>query len=117
MLVGKLARATFPRDVEEILSSVLSVHERGDIASRAAATELLRQGKSYRTIGDMLWLSPAVISALRKSMQSGDGYLPRHARWRIYGRKKKKYATLRAESRTIVVPPHGKRAFPRRVHS
>lgn len=116
--VRRIARAATRGEVERALAIFLTSNERAKIAARGAAIQLLQEGKSYRKIGDMLWLSPAIISALKKSLREGKGYVPRAARWKTAGRKKKQYAPspFHRAPDIITTAPSGTRAFPRRVH-
>ena len=79
-LVEGLAKATSSQGIERSLEMLVTAHERKQIIKRAAAVSLLRQGKTYREIGEMLWLSPTTISAIRKSMRVGEGYVSRYTR-------------------------------------
>lgn len=117
MFVKKLIRASSPKEIEEILASFLTAQERKEIGVRVAAAMLLREGKSYRRIGDALWLSPSTISAIQKSLRGGKEYVPRHVWWKTEKRKKRDYAPIPRKPDTIIIAPHGKRAFPRRVRA
>ena len=84
-LIAELASAGSAKEVEHLLAALLTAHEKKQMVKRMAAASLLGQGKSYREIGEALWLSPTTISAVRKSLLENDGYVSRHTR-----KKKKK---------------------------
>lgn len=79
-LTKLLAKANSADKIRESLNMLLTAHEKKQVLNRASAISLLRQGKSYREIGELLWLSPETISAIRKSLQSQKGYVSRYAR-------------------------------------
>lgn len=114
-LIQELAAASSSREVEQMLNALFTAHEKKQFIDRAAAMALLEQRKTYREIGDILWLSPATISAVRKSLQAKKGYVSRYARWKVEGRKKKHFSVLPQRATTMLISPHGKRAFPRRI--
>lgn len=76
---------------EELLKLLITSHERRDLIMRAAALESLVSGKSYRQIGEELWLSPQTISNIRKTINENNyrSYLERSKT----ERKKKKYSS------------------------
>lgn len=76
------------------LLNLFTTHsERHDIVMRVAALDRLLAGKSYREIGDELWLSPQTISSIKKAFKE--------KRYRSYlvrsktERKKKQYDPIR----------------------
>ena len=75
-----LASAESSEDIDEFLSMVMTKNERDQIVNRFAAIALLRDGKSYREIGELLWLSPQTISAIKKSFKVRGRYTSRHTR-------------------------------------
>ncbi|TSC96462.1 MAG: hypothetical protein Athens071426_674 [Parcubacteria group bacterium Athens0714_26] len=52
------------------LNRILSIYEKNMIVNRLAALALLRKGKSYRKIGEELWLSPTTIRSLKKLLDN-----------------------------------------------
>ncbi len=54
-------------EIKSILGSYLSRQEKKNVVYRLSAIDLLKEGKSYREIGQILWLSPQTISAIKKS--------------------------------------------------
>lgn len=63
-----------PETTAKIFNSLLSVDEKEVIAKRLAAINLIREGKSYKEIGKILWMSPSTISAIKKSIIDAAGY-------------------------------------------
>ncbi|OGY64070.1 MAG: hypothetical protein A3I89_02235 [Candidatus Harrisonbacteria bacterium RIFCSPLOWO2_02_FULL_41_11] len=61
--------------MEKSLNLLLTSHEKTQMIKRASAISLLKQGKSYRQIGELLWLSPTTINAIRKSLRLKKGYI------------------------------------------
>ena len=91
-------------DSRELLRLLVTLHERRVIVLRAAASERLAAGASYRQIGEELWLSPQTISGIKKSF-AGEGY-------RSYadlskGKRKKKQSN--PSDRVILQRPEGRR--------
>lgn len=111
-IVENLAKTLSPRDIERSLTMLTTASERKQITRRAAALELLKQGKSYNEISKALWLSPTTISAIRKSLRGGKGYVSgygwgntrRKGGWSVYPRPVSKRLTL----------PHGKLVYPQK---
>jgi len=115
-LLADFVKANSPSEVEKLLELFITEHERQQIVKRVAAVSMFDQGRSYREIEERLWLSSSTISAIRKSMQSRKGYITRHARWKVEGRKKKKFSVFsrRGGANTKLILPHGKLVFPQR---
>jgi DNA-binding CsgD family transcriptional regulator len=65
-----LLRTKSKRELKEIIESLLTEDEKNMILRRLAATALIRQGKSYKEIGEILWISSASISAIKKGLFS-----------------------------------------------
>ncbi len=74
MFLGMVGKSKSPKAVKNLLESLLSSAEKRDVAKRLAAVALLREGKSYKEISRILWISPATISALKKSLMEQSGY-------------------------------------------
>jgi transposase len=47
------------------------------MVKRAAAISLIKEGKKYREIGKILWISPSAISSIKKSIRENLGYQAR----------------------------------------
>lgn len=52
-----------------LLHLFITAHERHDLVMRAVALDRLLSGKSYRQIGDELWLSPQTVSGIKKAFK------------------------------------------------
>lgn len=116
-LVENFAKTSSPQAIENSLLMLTSAYERKQITKRAAALELLKQGKSYNEISRTLWLSPMAISALRKSITKGN-YLSVHE-WGKTRKGKKIWSSFFKTSRQGPDPkkyilPHGKLVYPQR---
>jgi len=94
---------------KELLSLLITSHERRDLVMRAAAMDGLISGKSYRKIGKELWISPQTISAIKKAIdeKAYRSYLERSHK----ERKKKQYDPVPIFKKSIT-RQHGK---PRRT--
>ncbi len=66
--IKKLYKAKSAKQTQEYLESFLSARERDLIIKRIIATALISQGKKYREIGEILWLSHNTISAIKKGL-------------------------------------------------
>lgn len=80
ILTEELARISSAKEIERFLSALLTAREKKQMVGRVMAASLLRQGRSYREIGEATWLSPTTISAVRKSLLAKEGYISRHTR-------------------------------------
>jgi uncharacterized protein YerC len=79
-IVKGLSEAGSAQEIEKSLNMLLTVYEKKQIIKRASAVSLLKQGKSYSKIGELLWLSPQTISAIRKSLRAQSGYISNYTR-------------------------------------
>jgi len=90
---------------KELLSLLITSHERRDLVNRAAAMDMLISGKSYLEIGKELWVSPQTINAIKKAISEKTyrSYLERSPK----ERKKKKYgpSPISAKAKSA---PHGR---------
>ena len=80
-----IEKANSKKEIAELLDNLLSYNEKILISKRLAAVALIKDGKSYREIGKILWISPGTVSAIKKSI-----YLPvsyKSSRY-YYGRNK-----------------------------
>ncbi len=75
-------------DSPEIIGLLAAASERHNLVLRVAAMNELLVGKSYREIGDSLWLSPQTISGIKKILD-GEKYKSYTERFRLEGRKDK----------------------------
>lgn len=62
------------QQLKEVLELVLSEKEKKLIIKRIISASLISQGKKYREIGDILWLSHSTISAVKKSFLKKSAY-------------------------------------------
>jgi len=75
---------------EELLQLLTTAYDRHNIVMRAATVDGLASGKSYRKIGEELWISPQTISSIKKSANEKvyKSYLERskkERKKRVYG--------------------------------
>src|SRR3989344_4019267 len=80
ILIKEIIKADSIKEIEKVLDLLLTAHEKKQMIKRASAISLLKQGKSYSEIGEVLWLSPTTISAIRKSLRTKEGYVTRYMR-------------------------------------
>ena len=66
-LLTKLSDLKSKKELKRALESLTSEHERKTILRRLAVNALVRSGKSYRKIGEVLWIAPQTISAVKKN--------------------------------------------------
>lgn len=71
----------------EILTLFITARERHYLVMRAAVADRLREGKSYKKIGDELWLSPQTVSGIKKALQE-NGYRSYRERGKTERKKK-----------------------------
>ena len=79
---------------KELLRLLITSHERRNLVMRVAALNRLIAGRSYRQIGEELWLSPQTISGIKKALKekSYRSYLERSKK----ERKKREYSSIPA---------------------
>ena len=66
--------------LEKALGKLLSTDEKQIIINRVAILALVRAGKSYSEIGELLWVSPVTISTVKKNFwDKSDHYKSRRA--------------------------------------
>jgi len=79
---------------QDFLVSLITPYERHNFVLRAAVMDRIRSGKSYRQIGEELWLSSQTISVIKKAINS-DGYQSYRERGKTERRKTKYSSSLR----------------------
>lgn len=79
---------------KEILESVLSAKEKNLIINRLMAAALIKNGKTYREISELLWLSPNTISAIKKNLLRKSFYQGYRGRPIVIDKKLKKKITI-----------------------
>jgi uncharacterized protein YerC len=64
------------------LNNLLSKTEKKNISRRLMVIYLLKKGKTYREIGEILWISPGTISSIKKSLLDKNDYKSKHSIYR-----------------------------------
>lgn len=82
-IVRKFSAKKTYNETELLLKDLFSTHERKRMIRRAIVLSLVAQGKSYREISKIVWISPNTISSLKKSILNKTGYISRHMRVKI----------------------------------
>ncbi len=67
-LIDELSRIKEKQELKKVIESLLSTYEKNFLLRRLAATALVKQGATYKEIGEVLWISPATISAIKKNI-------------------------------------------------
>jgi len=67
-LVNKITNAKSPKETNRLLENLISKYEKKMILRRLAVTALVRSGKTYQEIGEILWMSPQTISTTKKNI-------------------------------------------------
>lgn len=67
-LIEKVGEAKDKNSVRRLIEHLLSNDEKKMVAKRIGVMALLREGKSYKEISEILWLSPNTISTIKKNM-------------------------------------------------
>ncbi len=79
-LIEEIAKIQSKEKVRVFLESLISEAEKNFIIKRLIAMSLIKKGKKYREIGEILWISPNTISAIKKSIKSNALYTSRYKR-------------------------------------
>lgn len=69
-----LGKRKLEKDIYYFLNSLLTIKERTNITRRLVVISLIKKGKSYKEISEILWLSPNTISSIKKSFKNHRGY-------------------------------------------
>lgn len=75
----------------KLLESLATSRERHNLVMRAAVINHFKSGKTYKQIGEELWLSPQTISAIKKAIKE-TSYQSYRERGKTK-RKKKQYSS------------------------
>src|SRR4030043_1302046 len=67
-LLHKIRKAETVKEFREIINSLLTNEERIMVYKRLAAADFLRKGKKYKEIGEILDVSPATISFIKRGL-------------------------------------------------
>ncbi len=62
---------------QKFLEGLIGEYEKKLIIRRLTTILLLKEGLSYRAIGEILWVSPSTISAIKRSVLAKATYAPR----------------------------------------
>ena len=73
-ILEKLAGAKSKKEISAVLNRLLSNYEKRMMIRRFISMGLIRSGKTYREIGEILWVSPTTISAIKKNLLLANGY-------------------------------------------
>src|SRR3989344_6201734 len=74
-------------DAADALNSLLSSREKIMIINRMAAMVLIREGKTYRQIGEELWVSPTTVRSLKRTLENN---LKEYQSYRLLRNKRNK---------------------------
>lgn len=72
------------------LNSLLSSYEKQIIVNRLAALILIKEGKTYKQIGEELWLSSTTIRSLKKILQNNS--IKEYQSYRLLSNERKQNA-------------------------
>lgn len=67
-LISNIYRAGSEKEIKRLLEKLFSEDEKIMILKRLSVIALIRSGKSYQEISDILWLSPNTISTIKKNL-------------------------------------------------
>ena len=67
-------RAKIDQQLKSFLDKLLSANEKKLITKRLTTLAMIKAGKTYKEIEEVLGISPSTISALKKSVKKGSGY-------------------------------------------
>ena len=91
-LLYRIAQVHSKEVVEYILKKLLSDHEKRILLKRLAVIALIKSGRSYREISEILWLSPNTVSMIKKNffdstLQHVSYYASRKKKVRLDGKQ------------------------------
>ncbi len=67
-LMNKITSVKSPKETKKILGNLISDYEKKVVLRRLAVTALVKSGKTYQEIGEILWMSPQTISTMKKNL-------------------------------------------------
>jgi len=73
-IIKTLSQTKSQRELSSVLSRLLSNYEKRMMIRRFIAKELNGSGKTYREIGELIWISPSTISAIKKNLLAARGH-------------------------------------------
>ena len=94
-LMERVGETKNSEGVRKLIDHLLSEDEKKMIIKRIGVIALLREGKSYKEISEILWLSPNTISTIKKNILGNDGNYKSYRKF--YGGPKKWSADMKYE--------------------
>jgi DNA-binding CsgD family transcriptional regulator len=95
---SKLLKDIKNPELETLLNALLSQYEKDIITNRLIAISLIKQGKTYKEIGEELWLSSSTIRSLKRILENKSAkeyqtyrQLKKMAKEKIEKNRKKEY--------------------------
>ncbi|OIP75124.1 MAG: hypothetical protein AUK06_02400 [Parcubacteria group bacterium CG2_30_36_18] len=76
------------KQLTSFLNNLLSETEKKNIVRRLTVISLLKQRKTYKEIGEILWISPGTISAIKKSIGNTAILKNYYSKYSFYKNKK-----------------------------
>ncbi len=108
-LVARFVALREPKELSSVLAMFITAKERSLLLRRVAAVNRILEGKSYREIGEELWLIPQTISGIKKALQE--------KKYRSYNERGKTERKKRIYSRDQQSSRNGKQFSRRRVRT
>ncbi len=68
IFIDALLKIKSRQELKKAIAGLFSAQERSFMLRRLATTALLKEGKSYQEIGEILWISPSTISAIKRHL-------------------------------------------------
>lgn len=84
-----VANSRSKKEVQKFLESILSERERTFLLRRLAILALIQSGKSYKEIGEILWVSPQTVSTIKKNFSGNTGRYRGHKKLKGGARNKR----------------------------
>lgn len=82
MVLKNIEKLSSKNELRSFLNALLSKTEKKNITRRLIVISLLKQGKTYKEISEILWISPGTISAVKKSLLNYKSYKSKHSLYR-----------------------------------
>lgn len=77
-ILGEFFQVKSLKEIELLFNNLFTSQERETVSRRLAVLSLIKQGLSYRAISQKLWVAPATISTIKKSVLASRGYKSRN---------------------------------------
>jgi len=87
----------------ELLNLLATPYERHNLVMRAAVMDRIKSGKSYRQIGEELWLSSQTISGIKKAINRN-----KYRSYRERGKTERKKRVYSPDTKQIRKKPRGR---------